>query len=167
MRAHLENQDRPLEDVGMQFSEHVARKQNTWTVLILTALLSGVGAAVLNSAFPDWRLVHYPIHAAVESVGAFAAFIVALLILGLRNHGHLGSSYTWVASALIGMGFHARFCLSVKFGLEAFNDAQPVGSLIFGGPIRMLLRMGLPENFHLIHQEIIDIFRDPDILHRS
>lgn len=80
-------------------------RRGVWIVLTVTGLLSGLGAFTLNAAFPEWRLIHYPLHAAVESVGAFAALIVALLILGLRNHGHLGTSYTWVASALIGMGF--------------------------------------------------------------
>ncbi|MCK5166030.1 MAG: PAS domain S-box protein [Rhodospirillaceae bacterium] len=76
-----------------------------WLPLVITGAVSGIGAIVLNSLFPDWRLIHYPLHAAVESVGSFAAFVVAVLVIGLRKHGHLGSSYTWVAAALVGMGF--------------------------------------------------------------
>jgi|GEM_PF-2295680 len=90
--------------VGIVFAR-TERQNSVWVVLALTGLISGVGAAALNRYFPDLRLVHYPIHAAAESVGAFAAFVVATLVLGLRNHGHLGPAYTWVAAALIGMGF--------------------------------------------------------------
>ncbi|MBF0250525.1 MAG: hypothetical protein HQL35_07870 [Alphaproteobacteria bacterium] len=76
-----------------------------WMSMLATGMVSGAGAIALNHFFPDWRLIHYPLHASVESVGAFAAFIIATLILGLRNHGRLGVAYVWVASALISMGF--------------------------------------------------------------
>jgi len=80
------------------------KRRQMWVSLIGTGLVSGAGAVVLNFLFPDWRFVHYPIHAAIESIGSFAAIIVAVLVLGLRKHGHLGPAYTWVAAALVGMG---------------------------------------------------------------
>ena len=110
--------------------------KNIVAALLATALVSAAGAAILNAAFPDWRFIHYPLHASVESLGAFAAFIVALLILGMRNHGHLGASYTWVASALIGMGFldglHALHHAGTEF-VWLHSIATCVGGVVFVG----------------------------------
>ncbi|MCR4377201.1 MAG: ATP-binding protein [Rhodospirillales bacterium] len=120
----------------MNFFGNENRIQSPWVILIVIALISGFGATLLNALFPEWRLIHYPLHAAVESVGAFAALIVALLILGLRNHGHLGTSYTWVASALIGMGFldglHALHHAGTNF-IWLHSVATLIGGMTFMG----------------------------------
>ena len=84
-------------------------------MLLLTGLVAGVALLLVQSVLPGWKLVHYPLHASVETVGAFAAVIVALFILRLRRHGYLGSGYVWVASALLGMG--------VLDGLHALTHA--------------------------------------------
>jgi len=110
------------------------KRNSIWAVLTATGLISGVGAIALNLHFPDFRVVHYPIHAAVESIGAFAAFIVATLIIGLRNHGHLGPAYTWVAAALIGMGFldglHALLHAGTGF-VWLHSAATLIGGIVF------------------------------------
>ena len=78
---------------------------STWLVLIFSGMFAGIGAIGLYNFFPHWQLINYPLHAVVEGVGTFAAFIVATLILGLRRYHHLGPAYTIIAAALIGMGF--------------------------------------------------------------
>lgn len=105
-----------------------------WLPLIATGLITCVGAILLNYLFPEWRFINYPIHAAIESIGSFAAFIVAVLILGLKKHGHLGSAYAWVSSALIAMGFldglHALLMAGNNF-VWLHSIATFIGGFIF------------------------------------
>ncbi|MET0105022.1 MAG: EAL domain-containing protein [Sedimenticola sp.] len=93
--------------------------RSAWLIGLSVAVLSGATAFGLNNAFPDWRFIHYPIHAFVEGIGAFAAIAVAALILNLRSHEFLPAAYSWVAVALIGMGLldgvHAMLHASSHF----------------------------------------------------
>ncbi|MBT3196583.1 MAG: hypothetical protein HN344_02570, partial [Gammaproteobacteria bacterium] len=88
---------------------------NSGTMIYRTLLLS-VGlplllGTLLVSLFPEWKLSHYPIHAMVEGVGAFAALTIAILMVIMIRLDHLSTHYIWAATALIGMGildgFHA------------------------------------------------------------
>ncbi|WP_442505518.1 methyl-accepting chemotaxis protein [Novipirellula sp. SH528] len=47
---------------------------------------------------------HHPFHAVVEGLGSFAALIVAVTMLMLRQQGSLTSAYVWVICGFIGMG---------------------------------------------------------------
>lgn len=94
-----------MKNSGNKIESVLSISMNIWFVLIFSAMFAAIGAVGLHSFFPHWQLVNYPLHAVVEGVGAFAAFIVATLILGLRRYHHLGPAYTIIAAALIGMGF--------------------------------------------------------------
>ncbi|MES9845257.1 MAG: EAL domain-containing protein [Candidatus Sedimenticola sp. 6PFRAG5] len=93
--------------------------RSAWLIILSTGILTGVMAFGLNMAYPDWRFIHYPVHAFIEGVGAFAAITVAVLILNLRTYRHLPTAFTWVAVSLIGMGLldgmHAMLHASSNF----------------------------------------------------
>ncbi|WP_052761004.1 GGDEF domain-containing protein [Sedimenticola thiotaurini] len=76
--------------------------------VFLFLLCGGVAYFVL---VPDGRLIHLPLHVFVETMGAFTALLIALLIIMLKVYGRLPVRYIWVVSALVGMGtldgFHA------------------------------------------------------------
>jgi len=68
---------------------------------ILLPLLLGY---FLGYIYPEWRWEHHPFHSSIESIGAFSAITIAVLMTVMVNHGHLQKRYVLVAIALIGMG---------------------------------------------------------------
>ena len=75
---------------------------NGWHNQVLLVL-----GGVLASAFflPDWKFEAEPLHAAIETAGAIAAFLVVALLwrnLDLRHSGISG--HRWMAAGLISMG---------------------------------------------------------------
>jgi len=83
----------------------------TWITLSLVGLVPLGAGFMLGEFSPDWRWMHHPVHALVESVGALIALIVAVLIFQLRRSGQEAPVLLWVACALLAMGlldgFHA------------------------------------------------------------
>lgn len=115
-------------------TENSVQNNLAWWVLIASGLLAISGAIGLNRLMPDWRMPHYPLHALMESFGAFAAFIVASLMLSLRRQNHLGAPYTVIAAGLMGMGlldgFHA-FTHAGKQFVWLHSMATFIGGMIF------------------------------------
>ena len=79
------------------------RKAGLWISLFLSAILPMVAGFVLAKLFSDWRWVHYPFHAMVESTGSLSALVIAVLMIILLRNGHLARHHIMVASALTGM----------------------------------------------------------------
>jgi len=86
--------------------------------VILFLLCGGTAHFIL---VPDDRLIHVPLHVFFETLGAFTALLISLLIIMLKVYGRLPVRYIWVVSALVGMGtldgFHALSGDPVHFTL--------------------------------------------------
>jgi signal transduction histidine kinase len=94
-----------------------------------------IGAPLLiNTLAPHWTWNHPPLHAVLESFGAFAALNIALLILLLHRYGRLQPGHWWLATGLIGMGvldgFHAATPAGTAF-VWLHSMATFVGGLLF------------------------------------
>jgi len=66
--------------------------------------------------YKDWRMVHEPLHTAVEVGGSFVAFFVAYFLIGLEGKEFNISGNRLIAAALIGMGV-----------LDGFHAIAPIG----------------------------------------
>jgi diguanylate cyclase (GGDEF)-like protein len=126
------------------------RSLNAVFYSVILSLL--VGGAVFFSVFSDaW--IHYPFHSFIESLGAFVALLIAVLILMLRIYDRLPVRYVWVISALVSMGvldgFHA-ITLEIQSFVWLHSMAMLIGGLIFAliwlpdGVARRVCRRGLP-----------------------
>ncbi len=105
-----------------------------WILLALT------GATPLVIGYFGWLpkqiWEHYPFHAVVEGLGAFAAVIVAVAMIMLMRQGELPKAYLWVICGLIGMGmldgFHAATHAGHLF-VWLHSTATFVGGVFFAG----------------------------------
>lgn len=94
-------------------------RDNIWiTTLIPSAVIPISLALLLNNAFHEVHWVHEPFHSLLESIGAFAALVLALFILTMRRNNELKPSYIWVATTLMGMGLLDGFHAGVAPGNE-------------------------------------------------
>jgi len=103
-------------------------------MLLFGGMVPILGGIVLGETFPDWRWNSIPFHAVVEGIGAFAALIIATLILLMRQNHNLSAPYIWAACGLIGMGildgFHAVLHAGTVF-VWTHSLATFVGGLFF------------------------------------
>ncbi|MBN2866710.1 MAG: EAL domain-containing protein [Thiotrichales bacterium] len=92
---------------------------NIWlTTIIPSAVIPIAGAILFNQFLDSYRWVSEPFHSLLESVGSFAALILAFFILTMRNSDELKSSYIWVATTLMGMGLLDGFHAGISPGNE-------------------------------------------------
>lgn len=109
-----------------------------WFPVLVTVLPSAVlpvGFAILiNLFFDSARWANEPLHSLVEGVGSFAAIVLALFIVLMRNNDQLRPSYIWVATTLMGMGlldgFHAAVAPGTAF-VWLHSMATFVGGVTF------------------------------------
>ncbi|MBF0560602.1 MAG: PAS domain S-box protein [Alphaproteobacteria bacterium] len=80
------------------------------------ALFLLAGGLALRHGFSGWLWEYPPLHAIVESLGAFTAITLATVIVTLRSYDRLSPKYDHVAVALVAMG-----------ALELFHAAVPPG----------------------------------------
>ena len=73
-------------------------------MILATGILVIGGGVLLNAWASDWRWEHYPVHGAVEALGAFAALTLAAVMWMLRAYRRSAVENVWAASALTGMG---------------------------------------------------------------
>ena len=103
-------------------------------MFLFGGVLPIVGGYALTQTIPDWRWDYVTFHAVVEGLGAFAALIIATLVMLMRSAGKLHPGYVWVACGLISMGLFDGFHAILNAG-EAFvwlhSFATFVGGLFF------------------------------------
>jgi PAS domain S-box-containing protein len=75
-----------------------------WIIIGVSLLVHVVSLVLGKTLLAEWRWEHHPVHAAVETVGAVIALIVAWLLISLERRGEGCSFNVQVAAALIGMG---------------------------------------------------------------
>jgi diguanylate cyclase (GGDEF)-like protein len=124
-----------------------------------------IGGAVFLGIFSgSW--INYPLHTFVESLGAFIALLIEVLILMLGIYERLPVRYIWIISALISMGvldgFHA-ITQEIQSFVWLHSMAMLSGGLIFAfiwlpdEIARRVYRRGLPLMF-LAAMSIIGVF---------
>lgn len=108
--------------------------QYLWLSMLISVIFPMLLGFILSRYLTDWKWVHYPFHAMVESVGSFSALIIATLIIIMVKNKNLPQYYIWVASALIGMGildgFHAVLHSGISF-VWLHSVATLIGGLTF------------------------------------
>ena len=88
------------------------------TTIIPSAVIPIAGAILFNQYLNSFRWINEPFHSLLESVGSFAALILAFFILTMRNNDELKPSYIWVATTLMGMGLLDGFHAGISPGNE-------------------------------------------------
>ncbi|MGD8452835.1 MAG: ATP-binding protein [Phycisphaerae bacterium] len=111
-------------------NETVAKLRRLGALVLVGVFALGVTELVTAFA-PHWSWQHYPVHAALEGFGAFAALTIALLILLLRRHEDLQPAHVWLASGMIGMGMLDGFHGAVHAG-DSFVWLHSLATLIGG-----------------------------------
>ena len=83
-----------------------SRNYVVWTVLgtLLSLVLPILGTAIAGMLFPDFRLIHLPLHAVVEGAGGLVALAVAAVLLAEMGHKADKCHYPWMAAGLASMG---------------------------------------------------------------
>ena len=103
-------------------------------MFVFGGVLPIVGGYALTQTIPDWRWDYVTFHAVVEGLGAFAALIIATLVMLMRSAGKLHPGYVWIACGLISMGvldgFHAILNVGEVF-VWLHSVATFVGGLFF------------------------------------
>lgn len=105
-----------------------------FVMIFFGGLIPILGALALSNIIPEWRWDYVPFHAVVEGLGAFAALIIATLVMLMRSAGKLHLGYVWVACGLVAMGvldgFHAVLNAGGTFvWLHSF--ATFIGGILF------------------------------------
>ena len=94
-------------------------------------LLLGI---ILAEQYPDWLWSHDPFHSSIESLGAFSAITIAVLMAIMVTHGHLEKRYIIISAALIGMGtldgLHGMLYAGVSY-IWLHSVATMVGGVVF------------------------------------
>ena len=113
------------------------RNYVVWTVLgtLLSLVPPILGTAIAGMLFPDFRLVHLPLHAVVEGAGGLIALAIAGILLAEMSRKSDASHYPWMAAGFTSMGvldlFHAAASPGNVFvwlrGVATFS-----GSVFFG-----------------------------------
>ncbi|MDH5546263.1 MAG: response regulator [Gammaproteobacteria bacterium] len=121
---------------GVIQEDKVAAKQTSWWFAFLTTVIPGavipVGLALLfSNTISDWHWDYEPFHALVESVGSFAAVLLAVIIISMRRSENLSPSYIWVATTLMGMGLLDGFHAGVEPG-EVFVWLHSLATFVGG-----------------------------------
>jgi PAS domain S-box-containing protein len=73
-------------------------------MIVLGGILPIVGTVLSHFFIPDWRWANIPAHSVDETVGAFAALTLAVLLLMQHKTGKDSGYRLWLACGLIGMG---------------------------------------------------------------
>ena len=113
------------------------RNYVVWTVLgtLLSLVLPILGTAIAGIFFPEFRLVHLPLHAVVEGAGALVALAVAGVLLAEMGHNADKRHYPWMAAGLASMGvldlLHAASTPGNHF-VWLHSAATFVGGVFFG-----------------------------------
>ena len=113
---------------------HISKANYLWLSMSFSVIFPMLLGFILSSYISDWRLIHYPFHSMVESVGALSALTIATLMILMVKNNHLSKHYIWPACALIGMGildaFHAILHAGVSF-VWLHSMATMVGGITF------------------------------------
>ena len=90
-----------------------------WVMIVFpSAVIPIAGAMILMHFFDGVSWVNEPFHSLLESIGSFAALILALFIITMRNDKELNPRYIWVATTLMAMGLLDGFHAGVAPGNE-------------------------------------------------
>jgi len=76
---------------------------------LLVGVLIIITGTIFETALPNWRLQQPHMHSTIESIGAFSAFVTAILILRMRSGNDMSNRYICIASAFIVMGLYDVF----------------------------------------------------------
>ncbi len=116
--------------------------------IALSLLLPICGTIVSIYFLPQMRFEHLPVHSLMEAVGGVVAVAIAGILLAERSRKPHSVHFTWMASALIGMGvldlFHAAVHPGNSF-IWLHSTATFIGGLLFAGvwvPDRVLGQRG-------------------------
>ena len=121
-----------------------ARKNNILiSTFIISALTPLILAYLCHQYLKDWRFEDLPFHSLLESLGTFAALMLAVIITMSCKHRRLDSQYLWVASALTGMGVMDGFHAPLHIG-NTFVWLHSIATM-FGGLLFLLIY--LPRKF--------------------
>ncbi len=112
-------------------------------LILLGILFLFIGCQAVDSNSPGWLWKHESFHSVVESLGAFAAITLALLILLILKQKKEISYHFWTSCALIGMGILDGFHAGVQPG-NSFVWLHSIATLV-GGMLFALV--WLPERF--------------------
>ncbi len=104
--------------------------------VLLTLLVGGLvpvaGSLIAHVFFGDRRWPHGPFHAVVETMGTFAGFTLAILLLVLRKYRTDFSHHLWTSCALITMSVLNTIHASLMPG-DAFIWLRSMATLVGGG----------------------------------
>ena len=108
-----------------------------WTVIgaLLSLVLPILGTAIAGLLFPDFLLMHLPLHAVVEGAGGLVALAVAAVLLAEMGRKTEKSHYPCMAAGLTSMGmfdlFHAASTPGNHF-VWLHSIATFAGGVFFG-----------------------------------
>jgi methyl-accepting chemotaxis protein len=109
-------------------------KWNVVKILFGGGLLPVAGSLIFEALPFHVKRVQIPFHSAIEALGLFAGFSLALLLLLQQKHEKAVPYYRWVSAGLISMGildgFHASVALGNTF-VWLHNLAVLYGGLLF------------------------------------
>ncbi|WP_317933372.1 EAL domain-containing protein [Halioxenophilus sp. WMMB6] len=125
----------------------VHRHRSRWLATLLSTVVPSavlpIGVALLiTPLLRDSTWANEPVHALVESIGAFIAVLLAVFILVMRSSALLTPCYIWVATTLMGMGLLDGFHAAVGPG-EAFVWLHSFATFIGGITFALVI---LPES---------------------
>jgi len=113
------------------------RNDIVWTLLgaMLVLALPVVGMAIAGLMFPDFRLIHVPLHSLIAGVGGLIALAIAGVLLAEMGHKADTSHYACMAAGFASMGvldlFHAASSPSNHF-VWLHSLATFTGGVFFG-----------------------------------
>ncbi len=108
-----------------------------WTVLgtLLSLVLPIMGTAIAGMLFPDFRLMHVPLHSLVEGAGGLVALAIAGILLAEMGHKPDTGHYACMAAGFSSMGvldlFHAASMPGNHF-VWLHSIATCAGGVLFG-----------------------------------
>ena len=111
------------------------------TILLPSAVIPVAGAMLLMHFYDGVSWVNEPFHSLLESIGSFAALILALFIITMRNDKELNPKYIWVATTLMAMGLLDGFHAGISPG-NAFVWLHSLATFIGGVTFALII---LPE----------------------
>ncbi len=113
-------------------------QHDNWHRFLVTVVPSAVIpisiSLIWHNFFSETRWIHEPFHALVEGAGSFAALLLSMFIVIMRDNRQLPAKYIWVATTLIGMGLLDGFHAAMRPGntfVWLHSLATFLGGIIF------------------------------------
>lgn len=87
-----------------EMTEYTKSQVRLVVSLVLLSIILICTSEALQRLFATWQFEQLSLHASIESAGAFAALVLAMLVQMLREHDRLPVEFNWIVVGLLVMG---------------------------------------------------------------